>query len=291
MGENNIRFRKRKVSFTQVSNNLLEDKNLSWKAKGIYSLIQRYITIEDWNISIRHLISMSKDGRDSFETGWKELKKAGYLKQYRIPSKEKRGQFDYEYELLDIADTSTPSIINCDINGNYKLDSNNKEEDKLDDKDDNKNENLDENDHIPEKGGYGQKKDDHIPEKPPYGKTTTCLNHQVVNGGDNNNIDLSNTEYNNINTSSSIKNDVKTYCSLEDPNEVERKIDELMEFTLCSFKKLDYRKFLNASRGDMDIIKYVYENTLTLYSDANREPIKNMVMYIIKGIEKELKNF
>lgn len=282
MGENNIRFRKRKVSFTQVSNHLLEDKNLSWKAKGIYALIQRYITIDDWNISIKHLISMSKDGEKSFETGWIELKKAGYLKQYRIPNKEKRGQFDYEYELLDQADTSTPGLINCDINGNPKL--------KSDDyKDDNKNENLDENDHSPQNGGGGQKKDDHTPQKAPYGKSTVCLNHQVVNGGDNNNTNLNNTNNNNTNTSSSIKNE--NYCSLEDPAEVKRKIDDLYEFTLGTFKLYDYRKFLNASRGNVELVKYVYENTLDLYSDENREPIKNMVIYIIRGIEKELSNF
>lgn len=278
MGQNNIKFRKKKVYFTQVSNHLLDDKNLSLKAKGIYSLIQRYITIENWDISISHLISMSKDGEKSFNSGWKELKDKGYLKQYRIPNREKKGQFDYEYELLDQADTSTPGLINCDIDGNYKLDS-----------DDDKDENLDENDHSPQNGGGGQKKYDHTPQKGPYAKSTECLKDDMLNGGDNNNTNNNNTNYNNINTSSSKEN--KNYCSLEDPSELKRKIDELHEFTLGAFKLYDYRKFLNASKGDVEIIKYVYENTLELYSDENREPIKNMVMYIIKGIEKELKNF
>ena len=41
-------FRKKKIYFSQVSNEALRDENLSLKAKGLYALIQSYITIENF---------------------------------------------------------------------------------------------------------------------------------------------------------------------------------------------------------------------------------------------------
>lgn len=42
---------------------------------------------------------MCKEGRDGFNSAWNELKKCGYLVQYKY--KDKSGAFYYEYELLD----------------------------------------------------------------------------------------------------------------------------------------------------------------------------------------------
>jgi hypothetical protein len=47
MSENGV-FRKKKVYFAQVSNEALRNSKLSLKAKGLYSLIQSYITIENF---------------------------------------------------------------------------------------------------------------------------------------------------------------------------------------------------------------------------------------------------
>ena len=41
-------FKRKKINFTQVSNIALRDKKLSLKAKGLYSLIQSFITIENF---------------------------------------------------------------------------------------------------------------------------------------------------------------------------------------------------------------------------------------------------
>ena len=73
---------------------------MSLKAKGLYSLIQSYITIEGFTLYKDTLKSACKDGRDSFDSAWKELKKQGYLKQYKMQGE--RGKICYEYELLDI---------------------------------------------------------------------------------------------------------------------------------------------------------------------------------------------
>jgi len=99
MRNNNGRFRKRKIFFTQVSNVALRDTNLSLKAKGLYSLIQSYITIEDFTLYKSTLKKQCTEGESAFESTWKELKKFGYLIQYKI--QDEKGKFFYEYELLE----------------------------------------------------------------------------------------------------------------------------------------------------------------------------------------------
>ncbi|MBO3392489.1 RNA replicase, partial [Clostridium perfringens] len=93
-------FRKKKVYFTQVSNSALRDPALSLKAKGLYSLIQSYITMENYTLYKNKLKQDVKEGEKAFESTWKELKDAAYLIQYRLQD-PKTKQFYYEYELLD----------------------------------------------------------------------------------------------------------------------------------------------------------------------------------------------
>lgn len=95
----NGRIRKRENKFTQVSNAALRDPELSLKAKGLYSLINSYLTIPDWTLYKSFLMSQCIEGETAFESGWKELKDAGYLVQHKF--KDEGGFFYYEYELLD----------------------------------------------------------------------------------------------------------------------------------------------------------------------------------------------
>ena len=92
-------FRQKKVYFSQISNHVIRDNELSLKAKGLYSLIQSYITIEDFILYKNTLKRQCKEGETSFENAWKELKVRGYLVQYRYRGKS--GSFYYEYDLLD----------------------------------------------------------------------------------------------------------------------------------------------------------------------------------------------
>jgi len=96
-------------SFCSMPNSVAQD-NLSLKAKGLYFLIKS--CVEDPEFDYEHfksaLMAKCKEGIDTFDSTWKELKKAGYLKQRRISHGESKG-FHYEYELLDTADDSTPS--------------------------------------------------------------------------------------------------------------------------------------------------------------------------------------
>lgn len=102
--DNGGRFRKKKISFSMIPNSLIRDKSISLKTKGLYSLIQSYITLDNFTLYKDFLVSNCKEGKAAFHAAWKELKETGYLKQYRMNSSN---GFYYEYELLDGPDNST----------------------------------------------------------------------------------------------------------------------------------------------------------------------------------------
>jgi len=93
-------FRKKKISYAQVSNFVLRDEKLSLKAKGLLSLIESYINLENFTLYKQFLINKSTDGETSFRGAWKELKDNGYLIQHRLKNEETK-QFYYEYEVCD----------------------------------------------------------------------------------------------------------------------------------------------------------------------------------------------
>lgn len=105
---------KKKISFATVSNVALRDKNLSIKAKGLYAIIQSYITLDNFTLYKSFLIEQSIDGIRSFNSGWDELKESGYIKQKRI---RVENGFTYEYELLDEPDLETPATVNVRMDG------------------------------------------------------------------------------------------------------------------------------------------------------------------------------
>ena len=90
-------FRK-KNGFTVVQNTIARDKRISMKAKGLYLIIQSYITMPDREWKKDDFTKMVAEGKSAFDSAWKELKDAGYLKVY-ITSYGKGTK--REYELLD----------------------------------------------------------------------------------------------------------------------------------------------------------------------------------------------
>ena len=64
----------------------LQDKRLSWKAKGIIAYMLSMP--DDWTFYMTELINHSTDGEKSFRSGMKELKDCGYVQ--RIPVYENR---------------------------------------------------------------------------------------------------------------------------------------------------------------------------------------------------------
>lgn len=103
----------KKYNFSMVYNTALQDPKLSLKAKGLYSLIQSMITRESdvykWQIK-----QYCREGDTAFESAWNELKTNGYLKIYRSPTGANK-TFCYEFELLDIPDTTTKSVIDVKL--------------------------------------------------------------------------------------------------------------------------------------------------------------------------------
>lgn len=98
----NGRFKRKEVPYSQVSNQALRDENLSLKAKGLYSMIQSYITIPNFILYKKTLYNKCLEKETSFENTWKELKEKGYLVQHKI--RDEQGKFYYEYELLDFVE-------------------------------------------------------------------------------------------------------------------------------------------------------------------------------------------
>lgn len=103
-------FRTKQIPFTQVPNTLIRDKNISLKAKGLYMLIQSYITIPNFILYKSYLMKQCTEGEKAFDSAWSELKKAGYLKQYKYKDKE-NSYFTYEYDLLDVPEIDIETLL------------------------------------------------------------------------------------------------------------------------------------------------------------------------------------
>lgn len=73
--------RKASLPFAMIALEVLNDRNITAKAKGIYAYL--YGKPEGWNFSYRRIASDFKDGRDGIQSGLQELEDAGYLRRER----------------------------------------------------------------------------------------------------------------------------------------------------------------------------------------------------------------
>ncbi|NJN77577.1 MAG: hypothetical protein HC803_04000 [Saprospiraceae bacterium] len=72
-----------KQSFTQISNEVLLDERLSFKARGILALLLS--RPKDWKIYVDEIVERSDmDGKHSVRTGFKELKALGYVDLVKV---------------------------------------------------------------------------------------------------------------------------------------------------------------------------------------------------------------
>ena len=105
-----------------VSNDIIRNDNVSLKAKGLYALIQSYITLDDFILYKGFLLSKCKEGKKAFDSAWRELKESGYLIQYQMQDPETK-QFYWEYELVDVAEKPCTPNRSMDSNShNHKKD-------------------------------------------------------------------------------------------------------------------------------------------------------------------------
>lgn len=82
--------KKQSIPYTQVSNAVLNDKKLSWKAKGIFAYL--YSKPENWDFSVHRIFLDSRDGKESLLSGISELEEAGYLFRKRLAN----GKMEYK---------------------------------------------------------------------------------------------------------------------------------------------------------------------------------------------------
>ena len=80
---------KKRERFTTISNSILLDRTISFKAKGI--LIYMLSRPENWIFNAKEISKNSKDGMDSVYSGLKELVSSGYISR----KKNSNGTIDY----------------------------------------------------------------------------------------------------------------------------------------------------------------------------------------------------
>jgi hypothetical protein len=89
--------KRKKNGFTQISNTMLEDDRLSWRAKGL--LCYMLSRPDNWKINKTDLYRKATEGRDAMTNALKELKELGYLHIHRNVGEN--GQVDgwvWEYD-------------------------------------------------------------------------------------------------------------------------------------------------------------------------------------------------
>lgn len=255
------KFRHRRVNFAPVSNAALQDDRLSLKAKGLYSLIQCYITKPNFDLYKRALMKLCKEGSKAFDAAWKELKDAGYLKIYRIP-RGVNDTFEYEYELLDEPNENIPSLINLNKKREVVVPKSKSPEQVPPQSDDgwhipqnggdaNHDNDSQNSSHIPHNGTYAKDKNDfdisHIPPFAPYANGNICEAHRMPNGGDIRNTDQRNTDQRNT-----YLRNTKSVSQAER----DRQTDEIREMIM---EQIEFDYFEENYPSDVDGVKSIAE--------------------------------
>ena len=111
-------FKVKKVeNYTSMSNEHLQNKELSLKAKGLLSYMLSLP--DDWSYSLEGLVSNCKESKTSIISTLNELKQHGYLsieKQY--PNKTASKKIEYTYNIYEERGLN-PYIKNQDMDNPY----------------------------------------------------------------------------------------------------------------------------------------------------------------------------
>lgn len=105
-----IRVNKTK-DYSVISNRHLRDKNLSFKAKGLLSLMLSLP--DDWDYSIAGLETFASDGSSATRSALKELEAFGYLT--RRPIRENGRIKDWEYNIFEIPQAEISLVENQQV--------------------------------------------------------------------------------------------------------------------------------------------------------------------------------
>lgn len=95
-------------NFAQISNQILQDERLSYRARGIAaSMLSRP---PGWTTSSERLAQGGAEGREAVRSALKELEKFGYL--IRTRAKNDKGQWVHSQEIFDIPGMDEPPTGN-----------------------------------------------------------------------------------------------------------------------------------------------------------------------------------
>lgn len=94
-----IHRRSKTKNYTVVSNNILKNEKLSWKAKGIFVYL---ISLpDDWVIHLSEVMKHSLGGKKNLYSGIRELINYGYIKKVPIKRKKDNIILGVRYEVFE----------------------------------------------------------------------------------------------------------------------------------------------------------------------------------------------
>ena len=86
-------------NYTVISNTHLKERKMTLKAKGLLTLMLSLP--EDWDYSIKGLISICVEGERAINSTLNELKEFGYLRIEKLPPRKGKNQFEYIYNIYE----------------------------------------------------------------------------------------------------------------------------------------------------------------------------------------------
>lgn len=90
----------KKSNYTVMSNYHLQDQRLSFKSKGLLSVMLSLP--KDWDYSINGIVKISKEEKAAVMSTLNELKEFGYVKvTKKLPNETKSGRIEYEYDIYE----------------------------------------------------------------------------------------------------------------------------------------------------------------------------------------------
>ena len=94
------KFRVNKTSdYTVISNYHLKERKMSLKSKGLLTLMLSLP--DDWNYSLKGLVSLCSESESAVKSSLQELKEFGYLRIQKLAPKKGNGKFEYIYEIFE----------------------------------------------------------------------------------------------------------------------------------------------------------------------------------------------
>lgn len=256
-----IRVNKNKENpYVMLNKTALNDENISFKAKGLFAYLMS--KPNNWCSNVEHLMTVSKDGRDSVRSALRELREHGYI----LKDKERNqdGTFTW-YEII----FEEPQLEAKEKYKEQKIISSNAALKRLEtiknSKAQNETELKNEEENTPET------------ENPLMDKIDPTINGLSVVGKP---VDIINNEIiNNYISSSSIKNDEVAIDNLDNS------LVNLFNENICELKLTTEKKFIEITKELNDefiieLINYCCEVNIKSFAGFN----KILSSYLEKGI-------